>query len=468
MTTPATSLASGTEPLPTNAGPRPSLATLEPGLSELPPRREFLTNVDRVRDSIHEELADCYGDPYFAKLLWLKASNYLIARYQQACRHVHLVARPVTLMLDPSNSCQLACPGCVHSSNKKFTERMLWPPGVMRPAVFEELSEGIGPFALHAVFYNYGEPLLNKGLPEFIEAAHGHGMRTQLSTNLSVPFDAERFVEAAPDYVILSIDGATQESYSRFRRNGNLELVLENLRRLVAAKRRRGGSRPVLAWRFLTFEHNVHEVDEALRLAQEIGVDLFLVGTPFDVSTDDPSVRVATSEKRGSHPIRPVPPEPDPPLRALLRRHAIVEERFAETWEARAAEAPEEPARPAGGTCTWLYYNQSVDARGRVMPCCISPTTRKQLVFGDLADHASDHWNSADYRLARLAFADREAFREARSPSGEAPWCAVCPRQPALTFDPQNGAGDLGQLDPRSVLAGGDPHLWWRIAAGWS
>lgn len=468
MTTPAVPLASEAKRPDEAVHPRVSLASLEHAIAEKPPRREFLAQIDALRDPIHESLTDAYGDPYFAKLLWLKASNYLFARYQQVCRHVHLVARPVTLMLDPSNSCQLACPGCVHSTNQEFTARMLWPPGVMRPVVFETLLQRIGPFALHAVLYNYGEPLLNKRLPEFIEAAHGHGMGVQLSTNLSVPFDVERFVEAAPEFVILSIDGATQESYARFRRNGNLALVLDNLRRLVAAKRRRGAVRPVLVWRFLTFEHNLHEVEDALALAQEIGVDVFRVGTPFDVSLDEPTIRVATSERRGIHPLQPVAPSPTPALRAALRHHASVEERFEETWETRAAGLPEEPVRPDGKSCTWLYYNQSVDAGGRVIPCCIAPTTRKRLVFGDLAEGDSDPWNSSAYHLARLAFADREAFREARANTDEAPWCAVCPRQPDLTYDPQNGASDLVQLDPQNLLTAGDPGLWWRLAAHWS
>jgi MoaA/NifB/PqqE/SkfB family radical SAM enzyme len=444
------------------------LAALERAVGESWPRGAFLAALDATREHLHEALCDRYGDPYFAKLLWLKASNFLVASYHRAARHLHLVSRPVTLMLDPSNACQLSCPGCVHSSNEQFTARMLWPPGVMRPETFDALLGEIGPFSLQAVLYNYGEPLLNKWLPEFVEAAHGYGMKTQLSTNLSVRFDIERFVEAGPDYVVLSIDGASQESYGRFRKNGNLELVLDNLRKVVAAKRRRGTSRPLLVWRFLTFEHNVHEVDEALRLAGEIGVDVFLVGTPFDVSIDDPGVRVATSEKRGRHELRPAPAQPDPPFRALLRRHPLVEQRFTEGWEALAAGHPEEPARPGGGTCTWLYFSESVDALGRVMPCCIAPSTRKRLVFGDLAGGAVAAWNGEDYRLSRLAFADREAFRATPRSQPDSPWCAVCPRQPALTYDPQNGAHELTLLDPAGVLTGGDARAWARLAAGWS
>jgi len=73
--------------------------------------------------------------------------------------------------------------------------------------------------------------------------------------------------------MVLSIDGATQPIYERFRRKGNLELVFENIRKLVAAKRRVGKRTAILAWRMLAFEHNIHEIPAAIEKAKELGVD---------------------------------------------------------------------------------------------------------------------------------------------------------------------------------------------------
>src|SRR5687768_13314588 len=97
--------------------------------------------MDELRDTFHEVVADCYGDPYFAKLLYLKVTNYAIARYHHLRCDVRLTSRPVTLMLDPSNSCQLACPGCVHSTNWPFTNGLLWPAGVI--CLAEEIKAAI-------------------------------------------------------------------------------------------------------------------------------------------------------------------------------------------------------------------------------------------------------------------------------------------------------------------------------------
>ena len=55
-----------------------------------------------------------------------------------------------------------------------------------------------------------GEPLLNSSTPRFIRRAKRYLLRTGLSTSLSVRrFDAHAYVEASPDFMILSIDGAT-------------------------------------------------------------------------------------------------------------------------------------------------------------------------------------------------------------------------------------------------------------------
>ena len=86
-------------------------------------------------------------------------------------------------------------------------------------------------------------------------------MSTSLSASLSVQrFESHAYVESGLDFMVLSIDGVTQPVYERFRRNGDLELVLRKVRRLVDVKRELRKRAPVLSWNFLAFEHNAHEI----------------------------------------------------------------------------------------------------------------------------------------------------------------------------------------------------------------
>ena len=424
---------------------------------EAPSTRELLRDFDARRDVVFEALEAAYGDAHYAKLLYLKATNYLLARYQHARCHTALVARPVSLMVDPANSCQLRCPGCVHSENRAFTRDLHWPPGVMKSTAFLHLLERYGPTAISAVLYNYGEPLLNKNLPDFILAARQFGLATSLSTNLSVAFDTERFVVSQPDHVVLSIDGITQKTYARFRKRGDLALVLENVQALVEAKRRHGLNRPILAWRFFPFEHNVHEVDDAIEMARKIGVDQIIIGKPFNVAADDPGVRLTDCEKTGRYDFsssEEMARRPEAVLQGVAP-HPAVDALFAEGWEARGEGLElDEPSRQAQNPCTWLYLNMTVDAADRVMPCCITPAKTKNLVYGTLSRGADDLFNAPSFQLARLGLSDPGAY-EKRLAAGEVeapPYCAQCSRRPTLTYGPEPGLEDLGSLDFERVL----------------
>src|SRR5262249_53553155 len=153
----------------------------------------------------------------------------------------------------------------------------------------DALLNRYGPYAIHLVLCNYGEPLLNAQTPKFIRRAKRYLIQTVLSTNFSIGrFDSEAYVESGLDFIVLSIDGATQSIYERYRKNGNLALVYENIQKLVRAKRALGKGTPVIEWQFLAFEHNAHEIPLAIDTARRLGVNQFALRAPFDVSWDDP------------------------------------------------------------------------------------------------------------------------------------------------------------------------------------
>ncbi len=103
---------------------------------------------------------------------YLKLTNFLISRYHYVCQHLYLISKPVTLMVDPSNACQLRCPACVHSTNEEFTKGFLWPSGIMKVPAYRSLLRDLGPFALSTVLFNYGDPLLHREIADFVLAAN--------------------------------------------------------------------------------------------------------------------------------------------------------------------------------------------------------------------------------------------------------------------------------------------------------
>ena len=396
-----------------------TLAEIDRELKQVPDSGAAVALVNRKRRVLYELLSSRFSPPA-AQALTLRILNLLLARYHFRAHNTFLASRPFGLVVDPSNMCQLACPGCVHSARSEALQLFDWHKGTLTEDRFSALLRACAPWAVGIYFCDYGEPLLNLNTPNLIRQAKRYLLSAALSTSLSVRrFDAEGYVESGLDFMVLSIDGATQSVYERFRRNGNLELVLENVRRLVSAKRRLGKRTPVLSWNFLAFEHNVHELPEARRTARRLGVNQFRVVSPFAVSWDEPQIRPARIEARVHRfdwqSITNMP-ENWNPFPEEVPAEAIGQA-FEKGW---TAGAPNEAPTVAGHTCHWLYKNMVMDATGRILPCCGAPRPDTNLIFGQFDGDGADVFNSERYLQARSFFAG------ATPPPDSAPHCVNC------------------------------------------
>jgi MoaA/NifB/PqqE/SkfB family radical SAM enzyme len=230
-------------------------------------------------------------------------------------------------------------------------------------------------------------------------------------------------VDSGLDFMTVSLDGATQATYERYRREGDLEMAFANIRALVAAKRECGKENPIISWQFLAFQHNAHEIDPAIAIARELRVDQFVVATPFDVGWDDPSIRPAYSvEPRTIHfrgnPERRMIANFNPMSGSLAERE------ITEAWQAGFGEAAAHEAETLSAhSCQWLYRNMVLDATGRVLPCCAAPKPGFDLVFDRFALNGGDSFNSARYQAARQWFNDPSVYKSA--PDGD-PYCMRC------------------------------------------
>jgi len=423
---------------------------------------DFLTMVDEVQDEIRTVLARWYPAG-FAGLLALKISNLAVARYHAMHRHTRVASGPIQLMVDPANSCPLSCPGCVHTGNPDLKSRYDWPGGLLKVECFDGFIRLYGPTAFGVVFYNYGEPMLNKRTPDLIRSAKRFFLHTCLSSNFTVPFDVEAIVDSGLNCIFASLDGATQETFATYRRGGNLETCFTNIRKLVEAKHRKESWTPYLEWKFLTFEHNIHEIDLAIDTGRELGVDEVNIAEPFAVDWDDPSIRVAETSRHGR--IRFT----DGQLKGPLDHHSsfddpdgVVEEAVALSWVSRGerADALDQEAQPGGATCRWLYQSMTIDAKKRIHPCCMPPENGLNRVYGIFGGTDAEGFNNAWLSSSRASFANPAVFEVeiARNLGGTRPYCADCDADPELTYTVDRDVhrdlallDELGLVTPASV-----------------
>ncbi len=302
---------------------------------------------------------------------------------------------------------------------------MSWSGGLIKQDKYREFIDYYGPAGMAIQFHDWGEPLLNPNLPEMVKIAKRHMLYTFLSSNLSVKFDAEQVVRSGIDYMELAIDGATSESYTTYRKGGDLDLVLQNIKRLAAAKRKYGIATPLLSWRFLTFKHNELEIDQAIELARELGVNRFHIATPFPNS--GVGIEPVKSHREGAMPLdikwAKIRKDQNNFISEIQENEAL-ERSFTRRLYDEYKHTPDELLKKQyGRTCKWLYTNMFIDADGRILPCCAKPVP--SLVYGDLDTKGTGTYNSDKYVSSREWFA--RGCPEPSSLGCEVTACMNCP-----------------------------------------
>jgi radical SAM protein with 4Fe4S-binding SPASM domain len=83
---------------------------------------------------------------------------------------------------------------------------------------------------------------------------------------------AKRLVYSRFGMLILSVDGATKETFEEIRRGANFDEVINNIRRINYYKRLFKIDRPLLRFNFTAMRSNIEELSMLLDLAAELGV----------------------------------------------------------------------------------------------------------------------------------------------------------------------------------------------------
>lgn len=222
----------------------------------------------------------CYGT-------LCKYYNYLICIRDYNNHRLVVRNYPLEISVDVNNICNLCCPLCPTGAQKVDRAK-----GSMSIDTFKEILEKFSRYAFRMHFSLWGEPLLHKELPQMVSLTEKSGMGTEISTNLSINLSdiyISKLIKAGLSWLIVSIDGASAESYSKYRVNGNYSLVLSNLRRFVQLKKEIGYVTPFIEWQYIPFRHNEHEIETVVQEAKDVGVDYLRLKPPRCTYNEGPN-----------------------------------------------------------------------------------------------------------------------------------------------------------------------------------
>ena len=315
---------------------------------------------------------------------------------------------PTSIDVEPIDTCNFACDHCQVTHWTRKTTRLTIERLI---SILRQL-----PMLRQIKLQGMGEPLLNRHLIEMLEEVGRGGTTSIIITNGSVYTEkiARRLSSLRGTTIIVSMDGATAETFEAIRVNGNFQKVVDNLADMV---RRRGRSVwPGIELRSVVTLRNAHELPDLVRLAKRLGVDKLTATTwltdwgkeemegsiaPIDVSREDPRVDQSIRESREVAAEIAMP---------LSIEHG---QRYSKA-----------------NRCAWLWQSSYIAANGDVVPCC-QIADSSVVKMGNVFDEPfADIWNNGKYRELRRRIAGDDIPHYCRGCYGMKPVAASTDRRP--------------------------------------
>jgi MoaA/NifB/PqqE/SkfB family radical SAM enzyme len=192
-------------------------------------------------------------------------------------RDLAVGALPNRLYIECTAACNISCFQACCAPETGITRTR--QAGMLDWNVFTKVVDEAGPGLVRIDFFNYGEAFLHKRaveMCEYIKSKFPHIYLYTSTNGLALTEEkARRLVHSGIDEVTFSIDGASPETYTRYRQRGKFDVAIATLRAMADEKSRSGRDVPQLNWRYIlfTWNDNDEEMTRAREMAREIGVD---------------------------------------------------------------------------------------------------------------------------------------------------------------------------------------------------
>ena len=175
---------------------------------------------------------------------------------------------PLYVAWQITNECNLACLHCIEESGpgKAFKDEL---DRTQVFAVIDQLMDHEVPY----LSFSGGEPMLHPQFFEMVERVCARGGQLKIETNghYLTPENCERLKQLGVKAVQVSLDGASSATFGRMRVRGEFDRTLAGVRNLRA-------SGVPIEINFSPASFNVHEAEQIVDLAYELGAASFYSG----------------------------------------------------------------------------------------------------------------------------------------------------------------------------------------------
>ncbi len=304
---------------------------------------------------------------------------------------------PVCLYLEVSNQCNLACKTC------PITYGKVEEPATLNLAQVQHLVSQFST-VMQVVLHGIGEPLLNRELADIIRWLKQRGIYVLFNSNGTLINRRwrEALVRSGLDEIRISLDAATPETFAHVRGKPMFDVIIKNIKALIALKAERGSATPEVSLWLTGLRETLNELSDFIHLAHSLRIDcVYLQRLVYWKSHNNdqlarPEQSLFKSLQREEESIVKSAEE-------LARQLGV-------RFEASGATSPSASLSRNGREQPWsacmrpwtLMY---ITARGSAFPCCIAPFSTEnlgQLSLGNtFSQGLASIWNGRRYQEFR-------------------------------------------------------------------
>ena len=312
---------------------------------------------------------------------------------------------PYVVVIGGKYTCNYKCVFCEWFSpmRSKLRNEILSPNCYVNMDVYRELVKELSALGTKIILIDYLEPFTDPDLIEKIRYAKLHGLKCIIITNGSLinETNAEKLVDLNLDYLNVSINAASPETYPKIHVTENRETfhrIVSMISHIESLKEKRRSDCPHIRLSMVVCNRNYHDIVKLVDLCHNIGVKnvLFkkMIPTSKEIAEELDLTQVQEAEMK----------EYLVEASESAKRYCINVDVEWSGWvdSQKTADMP----------CYYGWLFSMIDGDGNVYPCCFQDRGPQSILGNISKERFSSVWYSKNYQEFRRKYKNIDARKK--------------------------------------------------------
>ena len=287
---------------------------------------------------------------------------------------------PKEIQIEPTIKCNNDCIMCNREARMREARDMTLEEFKYIIKQFDSLKK----IHMHGI----GEPFLNKDFVDMLKHAKKKEIYVCFNTNFSTMTEdlANTLIDLKTDEIRISLDAADKKIYRKIRGFDRFDSVIQNIKMLVALKKKRHSTLPYVKIVVVATKHNLYSISKIVEIAHSLAIEEVFVQN-----------LQSWSKKEFRNTVK--------------KEHSIFYEEYK--WREEAFERARITAKileikislpqlkNKKYTCIWPWTSCYISVEGFITPCCNCSDPRTKNMGNIFRNPIKKIWNNSNYNKFR-------------------------------------------------------------------